>query len=238
MMRTRSISRAHGITVVVFSVLWIAAAGWMFGTHRWGSLPAVADACGSPAPDVRFAPPPGATLSFIEGCRSRGAVAAYAHLQVLDLAYPTLVAGVLASTLLALTRHRPRLRWLALIPVAASLGDYLENVGAWTLISGKDPAWALYAVQEGSFVKTTLSWFAWLTVITLVGAWLATRLYRPRARQGRLPGETRRTGNDPHGEAILIDDPDSRDRAVEHRYASRAPGSGAPGPGSSASSDV
>jgi hypothetical protein len=164
--------------------------GWMFGTHRWGSLPAVADACGSPAPDVRFAPSPQATLSFIHGCRQRGAVGAYAHLQVLDLAYPTLVAAALALTLLALTTRRPRLRWLAVIPVIASLGDYVENAGAWTLILGRDPTWALQAVQAGSFTKTTLSWCAWLAVITLLGAQLTSRMSRPGAHASATPRQT------------------------------------------------
>jgi hypothetical protein len=171
-------------------VAWIATVGWMFGTHRWGSLPAVADACSSPAPDVRFAPPPQATLSFIHGCRSRGAVGAYAHLQVLDLGYPTLVAAALALTLLALTSRRPRLRWLAVIPAIASFGDYVENAGAWTLISGRDPTWALQAVQAGSFTKTTLSWCAWLAVITLLGAQLIARMSRPRAHASATPRQT------------------------------------------------
>jgi hypothetical protein len=135
----------------------------------------VADACGSPAPDVRFAPRPEATRSFIDGCRSRGAVDAYAHLQVLDLVYPALVAAVLALTLRALAGRDSRLRWIAVIPVVASLADYVENAGAWILIRGGDPAGALRAVHVGSLVKTTFSWCAWLAVIALIGTALSVR---------------------------------------------------------------
>jgi len=191
MMRTRSISPGRRNALAALWMTWIVLATWMFGTHRWGSLPAVADACASPAPDVRFAPSPKAVLSFIHGCRSRGGVGAYAHLQVLDLGYPTLVAAALALALLALTGQRPRLRWLALIPVIASLGDYVENAGAWTLISGRDSAWALHAVQAGSFTKTTLSWSAWLAVITLLVAHLTDRSSRLQAQPSAAPRQTK-----------------------------------------------
>lgn len=186
MMRFRSIAQVPAVGVLAIAAAWLGMAAWMFGTHRWGSLPAVVDGCGSPAPDVRFAPAPETTWAFIQGCRSRHGVASYAHLQLLDLIYPSLVAGLLVAVLFALTRRRRRLRWLAAIPVAASLADYVENAGAWTLIAGRDPAWALHAIQAGSWVKNVLSWVAWLAVIALA-LQRTSVTFRASRRVRRLP---------------------------------------------------
>ena len=185
-MRIRSIWRNP---LLGLAAAWVVLAGWLFGSHGWGSLVAVAEACGGPAPDVRFAPSPEITLAFIEGCRARGGVAAYEHLQVLDLVYPAVVAALLALTLRGLARLAGWPRWLAVIPMLASLGDYAENLGAWALISGAKtdgagPAWAAGVVQAGSFVKVTLSWCAWLIVIALAVRVLARRTAPPGVRPG------------------------------------------------------
>lgn len=139
---------------------YLAVADWLFTTSGWGSLSAVAADCGAPAPDARFAPSPEETRAFIEGCRARGGVAAYQHLQLVDLVYPLLLAAVLASVLGWLTRPWPRARWIVALPVVAAAADYVENAGAWILISGATPTWTLYAVQLASLVKSVLTMVA------------------------------------------------------------------------------
>lgn len=166
MMRLRS-TRRGGQAILVSGLLWAAAAGWLFGSNGWGSIPAVRAACGSP-PDIRFAPAPDATRAFFDNCRHIGGLAAYRHLQVLDLAYPTIVATFLAAVMIGLTRSGSRLRLLAALPVAASVGDYLENAAAWVLLDGSGNAWAPSLLQAGSLGKTVLSWASWLTMLTLL----------------------------------------------------------------------
>lgn len=185
---------------MVAAALWLVMSGWMFATHAWGSLPAVVDGCGSPAPDVRFAPDADAVAAFMAGCRSAGS-AAYLHLQVLDLLFPSVTAAFLVAALLLLTRRRRSLRWLVVLPLLVAVGDYVENVGAWALLAGGDPTWAYRLVQLGSAVKNVLSWASWLALIVLVVASIgAARRHRRRPRAQSM-GRSTSSGAEAHDPA-------------------------------------
>jgi len=169
---------------------WLALALVLFQWTGRFSLAAVKDACGSEAPDVMFAPTPEQTESFLTGCGTTG-LEAYRDLQLVDLFYPAASAAVLVVVLALLLRNAaPRLAWLAALPVATALGDYLENAAAWVLIgSGPDtpPAAALAVFQVGSGAKVVLSWAAWLAVTGM----LVARL--PAFRRGIVSKRRART---------------------------------------------
>ena len=191
------------MVVLGSGLVWLVGAGWMFAGQGWGTIAAVRSACGSSPPDVRVAPSPPATLAFIDGCRRAGGLASYRHLQVLDLAYPGIVAVFLASALWLLARDGfgagSRLRMLALLPLAASAFDYLENTAAWTLLGGSGRAWAPQLFQAGSLGKTALSWGSWLTLLALAARWavLARRRGAAGSVSDRLPDGKADAGLDP-----------------------------------------
>ena len=85
--------------------------------------------------------------------------------------YPVVGAAFLVVALTLLLRDAsPRLRWLAAVPVAAALGDYVENAAAWVLIGAGPSAipWVAVPLQVGSGAKVILSWVSWLAVVTLL----------------------------------------------------------------------
>jgi hypothetical protein len=184
--RLRSIS--FGWVILGSGLVWLVFAGWLFAGQGWGTIAAARSACGGPPPDVRVAPSAMSTLAFIDGCRRAGGLSAYRHLQVLDLAYPAVVAVFLAAALWQLAGGGSRLRLLALLPVAASAGDYVENIAAWALLGGSGGAWAPHLFQAGSLGKTVLSWASWLTLLALVArrGVLARRGRRSLGRPTRL----------------------------------------------------
>ncbi len=151
-------------------LLWLGLVGLLFAWTGRFSLAAVLDACGTEAPDVLFAPSPARTESFLAGCGAPG-LQAYRDLQVVDVFYPAVGAAFLAVALTLLLRDAsPRLWWLAVVPVAAALGDYVENAAAWVLIGAGPSAipWVAVPLQVGSGAKVILSWVSWLAVVTLL----------------------------------------------------------------------
>ncbi len=179
--------------LVVSGAVWAVLASVLFAWPGRFSLAAVADACGLPAPDVAFAPSSAATQAFFAGCGESG-LAAYRDLQVVDLFYPAALAIFLAAALaLLLTRVMPGAAWLALVPIVASLGDYVENAAAWVLISVGpfQASWAASLLQAGSAVKVVFSWSAWLLVCGLLAA-TAVRGLRNRTGYAAPPAFRRR----------------------------------------------
>jgi hypothetical protein len=166
---------------IVSGALWLGLATLLFAWPGRFSLAAVAEACGVPAPDVAFAPSVAQTTAFVRACGESG-LAAYRDLQVVDLLYPAAGAVFLMVVLaFLLQRIMPGAAWLALLPVGAALGDYLENAAAWVLITvgPAEAPWAASVLQAGSAVKVLLSWASWLLVSALLVA-LAAKAARSR----------------------------------------------------------
>jgi len=171
----------HRGLLIGSGALWLGLAVVLFAWSGRFSLAAVAAACGVPAPDVAFAPAAAETTAFVEACGESG-LAAYRDLQVVDLLYPAAGALFLMVVLAFLLRRlMPGVGWLAFLPLGAALGDYLENVAAWALITvGPVGApWAASILQAGSAVKVVLSWASWLLVSGLLVA-LAVRAVSTR----------------------------------------------------------
>ncbi len=173
-----------------FGLVWLVLAGVLFAWRGRFSLAAVEQACGLSAPDVRFAPSAADTQAFVAGCGADG-LAAYRDLQLIDLVYPAAGALVLVVALaLILVRVAPHVAWLALVPLVAAIGDYLENAAAWALLGagGSDRGWAAQVLQVGSAVKVVGSWVSWLMLSSLVVALLVRAVAR-RRRVAGLVGE-------------------------------------------------
>jgi hypothetical protein len=172
--------------LVVSGTAWLGLAALLFVWRGRFSLAAVANACGREAPDVRFAPAAAQTESFIAGCGAEG-LAAYRDLQVVDLFYPAAGAAFLVVVLAYLLgRVAPRAGWLALVPLAAALGDYMENASAWVLIVGASgSSWAASVLQLGSALKVVATWVSWLMVTGLLIGLAVRAPARRRARSGR-----------------------------------------------------
>jgi hypothetical protein len=170
--------------LAVSGALWLSLAFVLFAWHGRFSIAAVADACGLEPPDVRFAPAAADTQAFLAACGDDG-LTAYRDLQLVDLIYPAATALFLAVVLALLLRSvAPRVAWLAFLPVAAAVGDYLENAAAWVLlgVGGPDATGAAVVLQVGSAVKVAMSWASWLLVTVLLIAF-AVRGLRARSRR-------------------------------------------------------
>ena len=159
---------------VITGLMWVGTALVLFVWQGRYSLTAVEIACGTGAPDTRFAPVAAETRSFLMDCGEVG-LAAYRDLQIIDLLYPAVVGVFLASVLALLLRSlTPRAEALALVPLVATAADYAENACAWVLLAA-DPAGTQVAAalfQVFSAAKYVTSWAAWLMVIALLVAWV------------------------------------------------------------------
>ncbi|MDH3959513.1 MAG: hypothetical protein OEU98_08600 [Actinomycetota bacterium] len=167
-------------------LVWLVLAGVLFASRGRFSLAAVEQACGLSAPDVRFAPAAADTHAFLARCGADG-LAAYRDLQLIDLLYPAAGALVLVVALaLILVRVAPHVAWLALIPLVAAMGDYLENAAAWALLGagGSEAGLAAQVLQVGSAVKVVGSWVSWLMLSGL----LIVVVVRALARRRRIAG--------------------------------------------------
>lgn len=175
-------------SLAVISTAWASLAAVLFVWSGRFSLAAVERACGAPAPDVRTAPSVSDVHAFLAGCGLDG-LAAYRDLQVVDLVYPAVNAALLILVLSLLSqRLRLSLAWLFVLPIAAAVGDYVENLAAWAML-GREPgqaSWADALFLVGSAVKVLATWSAWLTV-TILLAWVGVRWVRERA-EGRRVG--------------------------------------------------
>lgn len=185
--------------IVATATVWAAFAAVLFvGTGRF-SLAAVERACGLPAPDVRTAPSPEEVRSFVAACGPHG-LAAWRDVQLVDLLYPAATAAFLVTVLMLLARRLPRrVTWVLVLPLLAAAADYVENAGAWVLLTrGVDAtSWAESLVQLGSALKVAASWASWTCVVALT-VWVALRTARGRARQLRLDRDpVPRAGDDP-----------------------------------------
>jgi hypothetical protein len=172
--------------LLVSGALCVGLAGVMFASSGTGSLAAVADRCGQPAPDVRFTTSPEGVHQFLDACGEAGR-AAYRDLQVLDLLYPAAVGVFLASALaLVLTKaarraRRPALPALAALPLLASACDYVENTAAWILLLRHPDQQTGVATILGtaSALKQVLTW---ASIVLLAGGLVGALVIRLRHR--------------------------------------------------------
>lgn len=165
--------------------LSVVLGGVLFASSGPGSVGAVAEHCGQPAPDVRFTTTPDGVQSFFAECGEAGR-AAYRDLQLVDLLYPAAVgiflASAMALVLVSWTRRRgsgSALVVLAALPLAASACDYLENAAAWTLLvrSPQHVSWVASTLGAASASKQVLTW---ASVLVLVGSGVAALIARVR----------------------------------------------------------
>ena len=93
-------------------------------------------------------------------------------------------AALLVLVLALLASALPRgLRWVLALPVVAAVGDYAENVAAWTLLArgGDGSGWAERLFQAGSAVKVAATCSSWTAVLILL-AWVMARAVTARQR--------------------------------------------------------
>ena len=167
--------------LAVTALAWAALAAVLFLWSGRFSLAAVERACGAPAPDVRTAPSVSDVHAFLAACGPDG-LAAYRDLQVVDVLYPAVNAALLMLVLgLLFRRLKVSLTWLLVLPVVAAVGDYVENVAAWTMLGEGQgrTSWVDALFPVGSAVKAGATWSAWLAVTVLL-AWVVVRWVRPR----------------------------------------------------------
>ena len=179
----RSAQARFWALLAVVAAMWTALVVVLFAWSGRFSLAAVDLACGAPAPDVRTAPSPAEVRAFIASCGPDG-LAAYRDLQLVDLLYPAVNAAFLVLVLALLVSALPRgLRWVLALPVVAAVGDYAENVAAWTLLArgGDGSGWAEQLFQAGSAVKVAATCSSWIAVLILL-AWVMVRAVTARLR--------------------------------------------------------
>lgn len=195
----RAIGRLADRRVLVVSGILATGLGLvLFATAGRGSLAAVADACGAPAPDTRFTTSAPDLEAFLAACGEEGR-AAYRDLQLVDLAYPAALGVFLASAIgLLLPQVRPGrplprgARLLPLLPVLAAAADYTENVCAWWLLA----AWPQVATVPAhllgiaSATKEVASWASGLLVVGLLAAVAARRVRGGRTDETDETAET------------------------------------------------
>jgi hypothetical protein len=206
-----NVKGSHGSTARsgqarLWALLGVAAAVWtalvvvLFVWSGRFSLAAVDLACGAPAPDVRTAPSPADVQTFIASCGPDG-LAAYRDLQLVDLLYPAVNAAFLVLVLALLLSALPRgLRWVLALPVVGAVGDYAENVAAWTLLAagGDGSGWAGQLFQAGSAVKVAATCSSWTAALLLL-VWVMVRVVAARLRDhgGAAPDPVAERGPEP-----------------------------------------
>jgi len=183
----RMASLANRRVLLASGALVLAIASVMFATSGRFSLGTIAQQCGRPAPDVRWATSATGVEDFLTSCGTAGR-SAYRDLQLLDLVYPAAMGLFLAS---ALTYSLPKLqrgrdqslRVLAVVPLLAAAFDYLENLGAWVVLARypDQPTWAASLFSIASPAKQALNWTAGLL---LVAGLIAMGIRSVRSRTG------------------------------------------------------
>lgn len=169
--------KLYWLTVAVMAILYIIMVTW--------SLPHLKMLGGDPAFDLR---PGGYTFSeaqrFIAALGDTGRAFYLNVQQRLDLAYPALLAAVLAIALVALAPGWPG--WLlAASAIAGSAFDYLENHAvAIMLRAGPDGLTQdmVVTASRWTVLKSALSGLAIFALLALLAAKGIARL---RARNGR-----------------------------------------------------
>jgi hypothetical protein len=169
---------------IASAVLFIPFAFVFFASTAAFAVPEVEAACGQAPPDMRFYSTGDDIVGFLDACGPVGR-SAYRNMQLADLVYPAIVGLFLASSLALATRRlsgRNSLRWVAAVPLLATLFDYLENAFAWLAITAHPGTIATNDVLGlASAAKTSLSWAAGLTLLGCLAA-LAIGAARGRVR--------------------------------------------------------
>jgi hypothetical protein len=182
--------RARHVAVAV--AIYLPLAVLMFGNWA-GSLAAVSRACGGLPPfDVRGWWTPRDAEAMLTVCGPAGRTA-YVHQQLVDLAYPVALAGLLVVATALLVRPYGFRWWPVLVPaVAMTVLDYVENIGVWTLLldwPDIHPA-VITLAAAATAVKRVLGFVAFTMPLLLVLIRLAAVLRRAVRRPEALPRGT------------------------------------------------
>jgi hypothetical protein len=178
--------------VAAAAAVYLPLALLMFGNWA-GSLAAVSRACGGLPPfDVRGWWTPRDAEAMLTVCGPAGRTA-YLHQQLVDLAYPVALAGLLVVATALLVRPYGFRWWPVVVPaVAMTVLDYVENIGVWTLLldwPDTHPA-VITLAAAATAVKRVLGFVAFTTPLLLVLIRLAAVLRRAVRRPEALPGGT------------------------------------------------
>lgn len=140
----------------------------LFASSATFAIPEVEALCGQAPPDMRFYSSGDDVIGFLDACGPTGR-AAYTKMQLVDVLYPAVVGVFLASSLALVTRRlsaRNSVHWIAALPLAAALFDYVENSFAWLAILSYPEAIVTSDVLGiASAAKTSTSWVAGLTLV-------------------------------------------------------------------------
>jgi len=126
---------------------------------------------------------------MLTACGPTGRIA-YMHQQILDLAYPAALAGLLLVTTALLIRRHGTRWWPVLLPaVVITVLDYVENAGIWTLLLDWPDTHPMLITVAGAAtaVKRILSFVAFSTPVLLTVVALASAI----GRRGRRIGSAR-----------------------------------------------
>jgi len=183
--------------LAVAAAVYLPLAVLMFGNLA-GSLTAVRRACGGLPPfDARGWWTLRDAQAMMTACGPTGRTA-YLHQQLVDLAYPVALAGLLLAATTLLVRRPYGFRWWpVLVPaVAMTVLDYVENIGVWTLLldwPDTHPA-VITLAAAATAGKHVLGFVAFTTPLLLVLIRLAVMLRRfvrrPKAVTRRTDGGT------------------------------------------------
>jgi hypothetical protein len=181
----RSRLLANRRLLLISGAVALALMALMFASSGRGSLAAVADRCGQPAPDVRFTTSPEELHQFLDGCGEAGR-AAYRDLQLIDLVYPAAFGLFLAAALSfllprAFPRWSGRVPALAVLPLVGAALDYTENVGAWVLLA-RYPDPVLPVARLLGIASAAKQLVMWVSVLLVVVSLVGTIVLRLRRR--------------------------------------------------------
>jgi hypothetical protein len=170
--------RARHLTVA--AAVYLPLAVLMFGNGT-GSLAGVSRACGGLPPfDVRGWWSLRDAQAMMTACGPTGRTA-YLQQQLVDLAYPVALAGLLLVVTTLLVRPYGFRWWPVLVPaVAMTVLDYVENIGVWTLLLDGPHTHPVVITVAGAAtaVKRVLGFVAFTTPLLLVLIRLAAVLRR------------------------------------------------------------
>ena len=170
------------VNAVVFAVFAVV----FFGTAAPFAVGRVEALCRQAPPDVRFTSSADAVMGFLTACGPAGRDA-YRLLQVADLLYPTVFGMFLATSMaLVISRLAPTRRallGLAVLPLAGSAFDYLENICAWLALTAyPDPARAGSLLGLASAAKTLTFWTSGAVLLAALGMLVIARARQLRSR--------------------------------------------------------